>query len=490
MSKSADVFKFLKKSRFWVLIFILLTAVFFRFFNMPDRYVFDFDPTRDALISIHASENLKFPLTGAQSGIADFTFGPWYYYQIILFSLLTPFQFAPWILIGISSVVTVFVYFLIGKYLYNSTFGLVTAAVVALAPSEIGPVTGLSNPNLIPLNTALAVLLFVVYIKYKHHFLLLFIWGFIIGMAINHHYQAVGLLFLPIVAFMFKRKHILKVSGAFVSGLVISFIPLLVFNLTENWHTVYGFQEYISSGRNTSPNRWITYLYEFWPNFWAYVIGTPLIFGYIIFGFVLFVHLIAYRKKSVDHSYTLLMLVFLINVLFIRYATSVRENYYFLYIHPFIFLLWAFTIWYSLKMKYFQIMTIVLVYSVFFYNLREDIRRLPDERESMSLRNRISILEQIYPNGVAVFRCGDRIAHTAQATVFFLHHSKRLSEDGTLIGFKSDQCMDTAEFTVMPFDEKHEYILLDFETYPRSAQYWTPVTAEKVYKDNLIGEGK
>ena len=156
----------ISSNRIYLILFLLivLVAVFFRFYNTPARYGFDFDPTRDALVSIYGAENLKFPLIGPQSGIAPFTFGPWYYYQIILSRIILPFDYAPWIYIGITSVISVIVMYLIGKKLENEKLGLLLALLMALSPAELGPITGLSNPNLVPITASLSLLLFILLI--------------------------------------------------------------------------------------------------------------------------------------------------------------------------------------------------------------------------------------------------------------------------------------------------------------------------------------
>lgn len=470
----------------YALLGIVLVAIFFRFYNMPGRYVFDFDPTRDALISIVGEEQLLFPPTGPKSGIANFTFGPWYYYEIILFSVLTPFQYAPWILIGSMSVITVIVYFFIGKYLFSKYFGLLLAFIVAIAPSELGPVTGLSNPNFVPLHAALTVLFFILYLKKHISLFWIFIWGLVIGIGINHHYQAVGLLILPLIAILYRRDRILLSLLGLGFGIVVSFLPLILFNSFENWHTVRGFSEYLQTGRSTQPNRWLTFVLDFLPNFWSYVLGVPYVVGIGIGVYVFFVNVFAFIKKALPKTYVLLFLALVLNILFIRYATSSRENYYFLYLHPFIFILWAFTLWYSLGNRYLRFVALIVAYIVLFLNLKEDIRRLPEEIESRQIRNQVSILERTYENSdLSIYRCGDRVGNVAQAMAFLLYHDNRLSNNGVAIGLKSDQCLDTSLFVELPFDYHQKYYIVDFEKFPKAEKFWTLVTPETVYKDTF-----
>src|SRR3989344_6032625 len=156
--------KIISKDKLNIFLFfaVILVAVFFRFYLTPERYGLDFDPTRDALISIYGATHLKFPLIGPMSGIAPFTFGPWYYYQIIFSKIILPFDYAPWIYIGITSVISVIAMYFIGKEIKGERFGLLLAFIMALSPAELGPITRPSNPKLA---STLAILSFLIFIK-------------------------------------------------------------------------------------------------------------------------------------------------------------------------------------------------------------------------------------------------------------------------------------------------------------------------------------
>lgn len=131
------------------LILILVVGIFFRFYNTPERYSLGIDSSRDAMIAIVGAEQIQLPLTGPFSSAGQFTFGPWYYYQIILFTLLTPFAYAPWIYMGIMSVLYIYISYLIGKNLFDKKFGLISALLVSLSPAAIITGTALANPHLV-----------------------------------------------------------------------------------------------------------------------------------------------------------------------------------------------------------------------------------------------------------------------------------------------------------------------------------------------------
>jgi hypothetical protein len=196
---------------------------------------------------------------------------------------------------------------------------------------------------------------------------------------IVYHYQAFGLLFLPAIAFIVKRKNFFQHIILFGLGLFLSFIPLIIFNINHQWHTIAGFIQYVEQGRSAVPDRWIYYVRDFWPHFVAYVLGVPTIFGYIIFGYIglVFIYL-AYLRK-INAIYYWLFVVFLLNFIFLRYGTSIRENYYFIYMHGFIFIFVSYALWQTFKNRYTTICSLLLISGILFFILKEDIRRLKSE---------------------------------------------------------------------------------------------------------------
>lgn len=459
----------------YTLLFIMLVGIFFRFYNTPGRYGYDFDPTRDALVVDYGAENLQFPLVGPKSGIAPFTFGPWYYYQLILFDIVTPFDYAPWIYIGITSIITIFILYKIGALLEDKKLGLIMAALGALSPAELGPITGLSNPNLIPLQASLALYIFILFFKKKPALFWSFLWGITIGIGINNHYQMLAMMVLPVIAFALNRDQVMRKIVWFGIGLFITFIPLLAFNLLNNWHTVRGFLFFAEEGRNAAANRWLFYVRDFWPSFWAYVLGVPRSVGFIFLAYTISIGAYFLSKKQIPKIYIILFGVFIINFLALRYTTGIRENYYFIYLHPFIFLFFGWVLWKSISSKMSLAIAIVLYGILLFFTLKEDIRRLSPELRYGELRAETNAILNQYPGeSFAVYRCGIRGISRAQAIAFFLDNEGRLSDNGRKIGFQSDDC--EKRFSRKGFDERRDHLL--FNTV---AEHWYVVNPETTY---------
>ena len=150
------------------LLAIVLFGAILRFWGYPLRYGFDIDATRDAILTQYASLHNLWPMIGPASALGSFNFGPWYYYQLILFQHVVPLAYAPWIYITLTSLAVIVVMYGIGKELLNKEFGLILALLTAVSPGQIIAGTGLSNPDLISLFAALSLLLFIRLLKSKN----------------------------------------------------------------------------------------------------------------------------------------------------------------------------------------------------------------------------------------------------------------------------------------------------------------------------------
>ena len=478
--------KIISKDKLNIFLFfaVILVAVFFRFYLTPERYGFDFDPTRDALISIYGATHLKLPLIGPMSGIAPFTFGPWYYYQIIFSKIILPFDYAPWIYIGITSVISVIAMYFIGKEIKGERFGLLLAFIMALSPAELGPITGLSNPNLVSMYASLSLLIFIIALKRAVPSWLYLVWGIVLGVGINDHFQMVGFLILPTLLFVYKFKSIRwKNIILFLAGIVLTFLPLLYFNLTHDWHTIRGIIYFEKIGKYAvyTPNRWLFYIRDFWPNFWSYVVGVPLFLGIITLVYSLSLAACSIYKQKPKPFYLLLFLVFLFNFVILRYFSGPRENYYFIYLHPFIVLAFGASIYYSLKNKFLFIPGIVISALFLFFVLKEDINRLHIEDRFIDFTNQTEKIVKNYPNKkFNVYHCGDKDRNRSQAIAFFLYNKGLLDENGTKIGIIGSDCslrnLENLKFKEVKLSEDKNKLL---------EVSWLEITPENIYKETV-----
>ena len=466
-----------------LLLLILVVAVFFRFYNTPARYGFDFDPTRDVLIILYGAKNLTFPLIGASSGIAPITFGPWYYYQMILWQILFPFYYSAWYLVGISSVlVSVFLY-KIGKLLENKWFGLLLAFFAAVSPSETGQTQGLSNPDLIPLYSILVIWLFVqLFLTKKSKGWWYVMWGFILGVGINIHFQMMGLLVLPVIFFILKPNDLGKRLLLFFIGFFPPWIPLIIFNYLYNWHTLKGV-EYFASHHPYVANGWKIYLFQFWIPFWSYIFGVNNFPGVLLLIFAVIVIAYVTVKKRLKLIYVLLLITLAINFIVLRYAIAQRNYYYYLYLHSFIFIIFALAIWNTRKTKLGILLSAMIVIVLTFFMVKQDLICLQSRADQMSMKNIAHNFMRQYPNkNIAVYACGKGGQNYAQGIEFFLLQADRLSTNGAgaRIGMADFSCPLKVTASVVSLDLSHT-TRNDIQK-----QGWKLITPKIVYNNTLM----
>ena len=484
---------FLKKQKlqFYILLGILILGAFLRFYNYPYRYSLGEETIRDAVIGIEGARQLQFPLTGSFSSLGPFTFGPWYAYQLIIFYMIVPFVYSPWIYLSIISVVYIFIMYKIGRTLGGENFGLILSFLAAISPAQIISATHLTSHNNTNLFAALSIWIFLIIMsknKSKWWSLLL---GFVIGVGMNLHFQMGGLLILPLILLIYKKR-LLNFAYS-VLGVVISFLPMLVFEMNNHWFNTRNIFFYLTEGKNAIyvPNRWLFYVRDFWPSFWSDALGVPVWFGYVII--ILFITSLIWLgwKKKLSRNLILLILAFSLNFILLRYYWGERFFGYLNFLRPFVFIFTTLAI-VNLRYKKVYVGLILLLLIVFFSYPRIFSELKPDPF-SKTVINGVRELEQKYPNkNFTLYTCSIKYAGSYNASafsiLFFLELKNKLSDDGIKIAVEND-----CEYPLNERAGKEKYPILsnigsiaivDFSTASNSAILeagWKPLTFSKMY---------
>lgn len=481
-----------QKVQFYILIAALLVGAFLRFYNYPFRYSLGEETIRDAVIGIEGARQLQFPLTGSFSSLGPFTFGPWYAYQLIIFYLIVPFVYSPWIYLSIISVLYIFIMYKIGKILGGENFGLILSFLVAISPTQIISATHLTSHNNTNLFAALSIWIFLILLSKNRSKWWSLLLGFVLGVGMNLHFQMGGLLILPFILLIYKRKLSNFLYSGF--GVIISFIPMLVFELNNHWFTTRNIFFYLTEGKNAIyvPNRWLFYVRDFWPAFWSDALGVPVWFGNIII--ILFIVSLIWLgwKKKLSKNLVLLIIAFLVNFVLLRYYWGPRFFGYLNFLRPFVFIFTAFAI-INLKYKKVYVGLMLLPLIVFFSYPRIE-SELRQDFFNKAIKNGISELEQKYPNkDFTLYTCAKRYSSrynsAAFSTLFFLELKHKSSDKGIEIGLKNveNDCQYPKNNKLAG---KEGYPLLssigirDFSSASSSAILeagWKPITFSKMY---------
>ncbi|QQG40354.1 MAG: glycosyltransferase family 39 protein [Candidatus Levyibacteriota bacterium] len=451
------------KREYIFLAIIILIALFFRFYNFPFRYGLGDETVRDAVIGIEGARELQFPLTGAFSSAGAFTFGPWFYYQLILFHLFFPSLYSSWIYLSIGSVSCVFVLYKIGKLLEGEILGLLLAFFASLSPALIIAGTHLTTQNMTNIFALLAVWIFLkIALKNVTYWWYIFL-GIILGIGVNLHYQMAGLFILPIVLIIYK-KQILYFFLSIV-GVVVTFLPLLFFDLNNHWFTFRNMLYYLQHGKETMyvPNRWLFYLRDFWPAVWGDVLGVPQIIAAAII--ISFVCVVAWqiRKKTLPVYMILLLAAFLFNFILLRYYWGPRFFGYLNFLRPFVFIFTGYVLVFIYNTKrirhIFYLVVLVLAAMIF----PKALEMLPKDPLTLLMYDKLSIFERKFPNQkLQIYTCSNdtknnnTIIHSA---LFLLDYKHKLSVNGLPIGIMptGNTCGYVLQYKAK---DKNAYILL------------------------------
>ncbi len=318
---------------------ILLIAIFFRFYNYPNRWGLGSDQARDAIIVRFALKTHRFPLIGPFSASGPFVFGStWYLIFMLLTSQYPSFILTPWVMQSILFVGIVLLMIMTGEIIGGKPLALIVGIFTAVSPAQIDSSTNLifsSFENVI----SAGALFFFAYVCKKRTMIWYFLLGLSIGLAITIHFQAIPLLVLfPITIFLTKTNP--KKILIMLLGFCIPFIPLLLFDLQSNFFESKNFISYFFSANKTPQQgvRWLTYALVFWPGIWANNIGGFTLFGYIDIAGLIAVVIYTVKKKLLNRTILGCLISFFIIFILLRYFGGQLFPGFLSFLYPFILL--------------------------------------------------------------------------------------------------------------------------------------------------------
>lgn len=329
----------LRSRQSFILILILLLGAFFRFYNFPNRISMGLDSARDAFVALVGAKYFQFPLTGPFISIAPVTTGPWYWIQLIVGRLIIPSSFAPWMVIGLYSLLLIIVIYYIGKELGGKRLGLFMAFIAAISSQQADTATQLTNPSVIGFYSSLAVLIYILIIKKGDKTKLGWLFGLVLGINANTHYQTAGLLILPLTLLFFGKKYF-KTLTRVLCAFVITFIPLIIFDLNNHWYNVSHMVRYLRFDQYQIyvPMSWTIYMRDYWPSFLSFVFGGSKLVSIIIMLAMVLIFSFDIINGRLKKIFWLLIFSFLTEVVIIRYYRGERFYGYLQFFHPFLFI--------------------------------------------------------------------------------------------------------------------------------------------------------
>lgn len=441
--------QFLKKIKknYHILILLILIAVgvFFAFYKYPSRYVLEDETLREAIVAIEGAAQFQIPLVGAFSSSGPFTFGPLFFYQLILFSIINPSFYAPWIYIGLLYLFSIIILFKIGEELDGKSLGIILALFGALSPALVIGAIHLTVHNTITFYSLLSILLFIKVLKKKSSYWLSFFLGISLGTAISTHYQAASLFVIPILVFLYKKREI-RYFLTIIFGIFITTIPMLAFDLTNHWFNFKNTSYFFLHGKDAFyyPNRWLFYVRDFWPSLWGNALGVSNFVAFLLMsasGILVFQKLIS---KKLPTSLFVISIAFIIEFIAMRYYWGERFFGYFNFLIPFIFIFSGYLLISIYKVnKLGRLISLGLIIFLVLSIYPKSIDRLKNNKLNELFYEKAGILEETYPKKkFSLYMCEDKGSDRTfpKATLFILQRDNRISDKGVKIGFDLGTC--------------------------------------------------
>jgi 4-amino-4-deoxy-L-arabinose transferase-like glycosyltransferase len=236
-----------KKLSLVCLVAIILLAVYLRLYMIADYMTFLGDEGRDVLVAKGILSG-HFTLLGPRASAGDFFLGPIYYYMITPWLWL--FQYdpvGPAVMVGLLSVVTVWLIYFVGKQWFDERTGLIAAALYTVSPVVIAYSRSSWNPNVLPFFSLLLIFVLFKGVTLSKGWKYFVLTGFLLGIALQLHYLA---LFLGVIVALYlffgswlHNKHIvfkiliIRYLQVFI-GFLIGFSPFLLFEVRHNFANI------------------------------------------------------------------------------------------------------------------------------------------------------------------------------------------------------------------------------------------------------------
>ncbi|PIS14570.1 hypothetical protein COT64_01915 [Candidatus Shapirobacteria bacterium CG09_land_8_20_14_0_10_39_12] len=384
---------FLKLKKYWPILSVVALSLLLRLFKISSYMTFLGDEGRDALVWLRMMGG-KFTLIGPQTSIGNMYLGPLYYYLMFPFYLLMG-TTGPSIGVALFAGATTFLLWFCGKEWFSEKVGLVSAFLYAISPTAIALSRSSWNPNVMPF-FSLLIIWGVWQFWQKDKYCWLVIDGVLLSFAVQSHY--LGLLLFPVVFLFFLIKLISllrkkdtrwkKLFNNFLlfnlCFLILTFLPLVWFDLRHNFINYHAFYKFFSERQTTVNFKAYKAIPEVWP-LWKMLI-TRLIAGKnefiglwvalaITLGSVP-VFFLQFKKrqgnKIIKNSFLLLLAWLFIGLIGMGLYKQHIYDHYFGFLFPAVFLYFSFILERLFHHRiYFKLSAVALFVSSVFLNLYE-----------------------------------------------------------------------------------------------------------------------
>lgn len=471
----------------WLILTILI-AIILRFSFYSNRLILNQDQGRDATIALYSNRTGIFPIIGSPSSAGPFNFGPWYFYLIMFWEKIIPFTIGPWIGFTLMSVISVFFYAKTGEILAGKKGMIITGLIAAVAPGLVVDAPNMLNTVIVGFSSSLVFFTTAKFFKEDKIFWAVLL-GFFVGLSINFHFQSLGLLCFPLVTVLVNKFSLIKkfkIAFSAFLGILISFIPLIIFDINRQGVWIRSVIEYYTVGvkKFYVPLRWLTELRDFWPQlFGSVTTGIPKI-GYLwlLLG-VITLFLVIKKKEKIDNFWLALGLAILIQVFLMRSYKGPRSNEYLIAFQGSIILIssWILINLYNFKKNICVILLTLIIIIASYFNLKEIKEHQSQFKTVFSIKKELD--SQINGNiNILKYKDSNMIA----MPIFYLfYYQNKINNNGQSLGF-----CDNNRFTCPQgyFMSKSNYFIYKLDDLKDKTDF-NQLTPQNIYQILMINYG-
>jgi len=414
---------------------IFAIGIIFRFWDYYDRIVILADNSRDIQVAKYALDYFRIPQIGQFSSAGPFFYGPWYYWILMVFSKAPLGLLSPWYMMSLLSLVFVLLIFWLGKEIGGRHLGALAAFFAVISPAQISNSLAVWNPAIIPLLSVIILIFMTKYFSYRRT-REIFIFGFVLSLAITIHFQSILLLPVLIVLLIATKppkKHLIYLFF----GLLIPFLPLIYFDVRHYWYDFKSVFIYLAIDQYSIyvPNRWLTYVFSYWPLTWGQIIGGNKWAGGAVIILLAGFTLARFKEFNKNKIFYLISLTFVLEVLLFRYYRGPRYEYYSYFTHPTVLILSAWALKKLVEVQ--RLAGIFFIILVVFVTLNQSITNFKETGISFK---KINILKtEIYSTfpkdfEFSIYGCKENTSSLSHPLALFIYNDKKNNLDGIKIG--------------------------------------------------------
>ena len=219
-------------------------------------------------------------------------------------------------------------------------------------------------------------------------------------------------------------------------GLLIPFVPFLIFDLRFNWFWIRSVWIFITVDRYRFwvPDRWLIYAFDYWPQTWGYILGVGKYFGGLIIALVAILTVVRLRQARNYKIFYLLALSFFLGVVMFRYHVGQRFFYFSNFAHPAVYILTAWTVVELYKIK--KPLGALLGLVIFSLSIRTSFVNLAPKDITFSkiTAEKAAIYNKFPHKNFDIYGCSFSGALVSHPLALFMYADDRNSQDGEKIG--------------------------------------------------------